>query len=172
MATNWRSFRPCPVAESRYLTRGAIEPAALLAAISDPSLGGTALFLGTVRRGTEDGPVASIEYTAYEDMVDAEFGRILAEAARRWPHGRMVACHRVGTVPAGEASIAIAAAMPHRADAFAACRFVVEEAKRRLPIWKLEILDDGSRRWRDAQPAAAPAPTEGAEGAEGAEGTG
>lgn len=140
------------MAEGRYLTRRPIEPAALLAAVSDPGLGGAALFLGTVRRGSEDGPVASIEYTAYEEMVVAEFDRILAEAGERWPRGRVTACHRLGTVPAGEPSIAIAAAMPHRADAFAACRYVIEEAKQRLPIWKQEILDDGTRRWRGPHP--------------------
>ncbi len=143
------------MAEGRYLTRRPIDPAALLAAVSDPGLGGAALFLGTVRRGPEDGPVASIEYTAYEEMVVAEFDRILAEAGQRCPGGRVVACHRLGTVPAGEASIAIAAAMPHRADAFAACRYIIEEVKRRLPIWKQEILDDGTRRWRgDPSPVA------------------
>lgn len=143
------------MAEGRYLTRRPIEPASLLAAVSDPGLGGAALFLGTVRRGSEDGPVTSIEYTAYEEMVVAEFDRILAEARERWPNGRLAVCHRLGTVPAGEASIAIAAATPHRADAFAACRYVIEEVKRRLPVWKQEILDDGTRRWRgDPHPMA------------------
>jgi len=143
------------VAEGRYLTRRPIEPEALLAAVRDAGLGGTALFLGTVRRGTEDGPVAGIEYTAYEEMVVAEFDRIVAEARQRWPGGRVAACHRLGTVPAGEASIAIAAAMPHRADAFAVCRYVIEEVKRRLPVWKQEVLDDGVRRWREGPAAEA-----------------
>lgn len=99
--------------------------------------------------------MTSIEYTAYEEMVVAEFDRILAEARERWPNGRLAVCHRLGTVPAGEASIAIAAATPHRADAFAACRYVIEEVKRRLPVWKQEILDDGTRRWRgDPHPMA------------------
>ncbi len=137
------------MAEGRYLTRRPIEPAALLAAVSDAGLGGAALFLGTVRRGAEDGPVTAIEYSAYEEMVVAEFDRILDEVRARWPGGRVAACHRLGTVPAGEASIAIAAAMPHRAEAFAACRYVIEEVKRRLPVWKQEILDDGTRRWRE-----------------------
>lgn len=136
------------MAEGRYLTRQAIDPAALVAAVGQPGLGGAVLFLGTTRRSPEDGPVAAIEYSAYEEMAVAEFDRILEEARTRWPAGRVAACHRLGTVPAGEASIAIAAAMPHRAEAFAACRYVIEEAKRRLPVWKQEVLDDGSRRWR------------------------
>ncbi|HLB37074.1 MAG TPA: molybdenum cofactor biosynthesis protein MoaE [Gemmatimonadales bacterium] len=145
------------MAEGRYLTRRPIEPEALLAAVNHPGLGGTVLFLGTVRCGPDDGPVTAIEYTAYEEMVAAEFDRILGEARQRWPGGRVAACHRLGTVPAGEASIAIAAAMPHRADAFAACRYVIEEVKRRLPVWKQEVMDDGTRRWREAQAGAEPA---------------
>ncbi len=153
------------MAEGRCLTREAIDPAGLLAAVSQPGLGGAVLFLGTTRRSAEDGPVAAIEYSAYEEMAVAEFGRILEEARSRWPGGRVAACHRLGTVPAGQASIGIAAAMPHRAEAFAACRYVIEEAKRRLPVWKREIMDDGTRRWR-ANPTAA------GEEAEGAGGTG
>lgn len=113
------------------------------------------LFLGSVRRGAEDGPVGTIEYTAYEEMVRAEAERILGETRAKWPAGRVALIHRVGRVPAGESSIAIAAAMPHRAEAFAACRYLIEEAKRRLPVWKREWLDDGTSRWRsDASPAA------------------
>jgi len=141
------------VAEGRYLTRDVIDPARLLAAVGQPKLGGAVLFLGTSRKSPEDGPVAAIEYSAYEEMAEAEFERILTEARSRWPLGSLAACHRLGTVPAGEASIAIAAAMPHRAEAFAACRYVIEEAKRRLPVWKREIMDDGTRRWRANQTA-------------------
>lgn len=136
------------MAEGRYLTREAIDPSGLLAEVSRPGLGGAVLFLGTTRRSAEDGPIAAIEYSAYEEMAQAEFDRILDEARSRWPGGRVAACHRLGTVPAGEASIAIAAAMPHRDEAFAACRYVIEEAKRRLPVWKQEVMDDGTRRWR------------------------
>lgn len=143
------------MAEGRYLTQRPIEPATLLATVSDGALGGAALFLGTVRRSPEDGPVVAIEYTAYEAMAVAECDRILAEARERWPGGRLAMCHRLGRVSAGEASIAIAAAMPHRAEAFAACRYVIEEAKRRLPIWKREILEDGTGRWPEPHPAAA-----------------
>lgn len=144
------------MAETPYLTREPIQPGRLLAAVSDPELGGVVLFLGSVRRGGEDGPVSAIEYRAYEDMLAAEFDRILAEARSQWPDGRIAGCHRVGRIPAGEASIGIAAAMPHRAEAFAACRYVIEEVKRRLPVWKQEWFDDGTRRWHDAGPAASP----------------
>ena len=148
MGTRWPCCRHSPVAERAYLTRAPIRPGELLAAVSDPALGGVVLFLGSVRRSEEDGPVVAIEYSAYEEMVAAELDRILAEARERWPAARLAAVHRVGTVPAGEASIGIAAAMPHRADAFGACRYVIEEIKRRLPIWKRELFDDGRQAWK------------------------
>ena len=137
----------------------------MLRSVGDLGLGAVTLFLGVVRRGAEDGPVAAIEYTAYDAMLAAEWERILAEAGRRWPGLRVAACHRLGVVPVGEASIAVAAAAPHRAEAFAACRYVIEEAKRRLPVWKQEILDDGTRRWRANQAAGPEAvPPRGGEG--------
>ncbi len=133
----------------KYLSHSPIDPAALLAEVSDPGCGGTALFLGTVRRSEEDGPVRAIEYSAYEEMAEAECEKILAETKDRWPEVRCAIKHRLGEVPAGEVSIAVAAAAPHRAEAFTACRYLIEEAKKRLPIWKRELMDDGTRRWRE-----------------------
>lgn len=133
----------------KYATRQPIRLDALLAQVAGPGRGGTACFLGTVRAGPEDGPVEHIEYSAYESMLESEVGRILAEAAEQWPEAAVAAQHRLGDVPLGEASMAVVAAAPHREVAFAACRHVVEEAKRRLPVWKREILADGSAAWRD-----------------------
>lgn len=140
----------------RFSTHDPIDLSALLAAVAAPERGGTAVFVGTVRRGDDDGPVERIEYAAYEEMLDAEFSRILREAHARWPEAALAAQHRLGPVPAGEASIAIAAAAPHRAEAFAACRYVIEAVKERLPVWKREILDDGAAHWRDNRGARAP----------------
>jgi molybdopterin synthase catalytic subunit len=130
------------------LTRAPIDVADLLAAVSDPRLGGTAVFLGSVRRGAEDGAVAAIEYIAYEEMAEAELERIVLEGTERWPVSRIEVRHRLGRIPAGEASIAVVAAAPHRAEAFAACRYVIEEVKGRLPVWKKEIDENGSAVWR------------------------
>lgn len=149
MGTSWPCSRRSRAAEVRHVTRSAIDLTALLAQVASPERGGTASFLGTVRRGADDGPVARIEYRAYEEMLEAEFARILDEAAARWPRARVAAQHRLGDVQAGEASIGVVAAAPHRAEAFDACRFVIEEAKQRLPVWKREILDDGTAAWRD-----------------------
>ncbi len=138
------------------VTHEPIDLTRLVAEVSGPGRGGTVLFVGSVRRGPDDGPVRAIEYSAYEEMVAPEVERILGEAAARWPDARFAAQHRVGRVPLGEPSIAVAAGAPHRAEAFAACRFVIEEAKKRLPVWKKEQFDDGSTRWRDDEAAPSP----------------
>ncbi len=132
-----------------YLTRSQIALDTLLAEVSSPERGGTCVFLGTVRNGPAEDGVTAIEYSAYEAMVEAEFGRLVADARGRWPEARIAVRHRLGTIPAGEASIAIAAAAPHRAQAFEACRFVIEEVKRRIPVWKKELRGDGSEVWVD-----------------------
>jgi len=126
------------------LTRHPIDVADLLAAVQSAERGGTCVFLGTVRN---DDDVTGIEYSAYDDMALAEIERILAEARDRWPQSRVILQHRLGLIPVGEASIAIAAAAPHRDAAFAACRYVIEEVKKRLPIWKKELRGDGSATW-------------------------
>ena len=129
-----------------YLTRSSISVESLLATVQSPDRGGTCVFLGTVR-GEED--VTAIDYSAYDDMAVAEIERILAEAAQRWKEARVTLQHRLGLVPVGETSIGIAAAAPHRDEAFAACRYVIEEVKRRLPVWKKELHVDGSATWVD-----------------------
>ena len=132
-----------------YLTRTPILVDQLLAEVSSPELGGTCAFLGTVRNGPEEHGVAAIEYSAYDEMVDAELGRIVSEARERWPRARASVRHRIGKIPAGEASIAIVVAAPHRAQAFEACRYVIEEIKRRVPVWKKEVRLDGTAVWVD-----------------------
>ncbi len=133
----------------KRLTREPLLVDALIREVAGPERGGTCVFLGTVRNGSEEGGVTAIEYSAYEPMADAELERILGEVRERWPTARAALRHRLGRVPAGEASIAIAAAAPHRAEAFAACRHVIEEVKRRLPIWKKEYRVDGTASWVD-----------------------
>lgn len=128
-----------------FLTDHPIDVAALLAEVSGPGCGGAVLFLGTVRRAPEDGEVVGIEYSAYPAMAEAEFGRIVTEALGRWPAARIALRHRVGYVPTGEASIAIAVAAPHRAEAYDASRYVIEETKKRVPVWKKEHLATGAR---------------------------
>ena len=141
-----------------YLTRSPISLDLLVAEVSAPERGGTCMFLGTVRNGPDEQGVTTIEYSAYEEMVEAEFVRLLTDARARWPDARIAVRHRLGTIPVGEASIAIAAAAPHRAQAFEACRYVIEEVKRRVPVWKKELHLDGSEVWVDpsGRPTARP----------------
>jgi molybdopterin synthase catalytic subunit len=142
-----------------FLIREPITVDALLAEVSSAERGGMCLFLGTVRNGPEEHGVTAIEYSAYEQMVEAEFGRLLADATARWPEARIAVRHRLGTIPVGAASIAIAAAAPHRAQAFEACRFVIEEVKRRIPVWKKELRVDGTEVWVDPSGRSAAKPS-------------
>src|SRR2546425_62802 len=129
---------------SAYLSREPISVDALIAQAATPECGGTCLFLGTVRNGPAESGVAAIEYTAYDDMAEAELQRIVADARERWPGARIALRHRLGRVAVGEPSIAIVAAAPHRAQAFEACRYVIEEVKHRLPVWEKELRADGT----------------------------
>ena len=135
-----------------HLARGQIDLARMLRDVASEGRGGTVSFLGSVRRGDEDGPVVAIEYFAYEEMANAEIERIISEAVARWPGSVVAATHRIGRVAVGEESVAVVAAARHRAEAFAVCRYVIDETKKRVPIWKKEILENGAERWRENQP--------------------
>jgi molybdopterin synthase catalytic subunit len=137
-----------------FLTDQPLDAAALLADIASTGCGASILFLGTVRNAPEDGDIEGIEYSAYPEMAESEFGRIVAEAAQRWPQARVSLRHRTGYIPTGEASIAIAVAAPHRAEAYDCSRYLIEETKKRVPVWKKERLASGETRW--VEPAGAP----------------
>jgi molybdopterin synthase catalytic subunit len=139
-------------AMSPWLTDRPIDVGQLLEDVASAGAGGTVAFLGTVRRTAEDGDITAIEYSAYQEMAEVEFGRIVAEALAQWPQARVALRHRVGLVPLGEASVAIVTAAPHRAEAYAASRFLIEETKRRAPIWKKERLASGEARWVEGRP--------------------
>jgi molybdopterin synthase catalytic subunit len=105
--------------------------------------GAVAVFLGLVRNHNLDREVRHLEYEAFEPMARTVFGRIAAEVAVRWPGARLALHHRVGRLEIGDASVAIAAATPHRADAFAVCRYAIERVKHIAPIWKREFFEGG-----------------------------
>ena len=145
---------------SRLVT-SALDPARLLAEVADPAHGAAILFVGTVRDVNEGRAVTGIDYSAYAGMAERELTAIVTEAAARFGTPHVVVEHRVGTLAVGEASVAIAVAHPHRAAAYDASRFVIEELKRRVPIWKREHYADGTREWVDptrASFASAPMP--------------
>lgn len=123
-----------------------LEP--LVREVEAPEHGAVATFLGLVRDHHAGRQVTRLEYQAYGPMAEAECTRIIAEAEGRWPC-RVALRHRVGVLAIGEAAVAIAVGSGHRAEAFEACRFVIEELKRRVPIWKREGYADGSEAWVD-----------------------
>lgn len=129
-----------------FLTRAPLDLGRLVARVTAPARGGIACFLGVVRDHHAGRTVASLEYSAYEAMAEAECARIAAEARARW-QAEVALEHRLGHLEVGDAAVAIAAAAPHRDAAFAACRYVIEEVKRRVPIWKRERFTDGSETW-------------------------
>jgi molybdopterin synthase catalytic subunit len=120
----------------------------LVGRVSAPERGAVACFLGVVRDHHDGKSVRRLEYSAYGPMAEAECGRIVAEACARWD-ADIALEHRTGMLEVGDAAVAIAAAAPHRNAAFAACRHVIEEVKRRVPIWKREYYADGTVGWVD-----------------------
>ena len=131
-----------------------IDPVSILAEIASTGNGATVLFLGTVREVNEGRPVTGIDYTAYSAMAETELESIATEAAARFQTPHIVVEHRIGTLGLGETSIAIAVAHPRRAASFEAARMIIEEVKRRVPIWKREHYADGTREWIDPTRAA------------------
>ena len=134
----------------------AIDATALIAEVASDANGATSLFLGTVRDVNDGRAVSGMEYTAYDAMASRELERIVSEAAEQFGGVTMVVEHRVGTLALGDVSVAIAASHPHRRDALDATRFVIEELKRRVPIWKREHYTDGTRDWVDPSSSIAP----------------
>ena len=105
--------------------------------------GAVVTFLGLVRNHNAGRRVQYLEYEAYEPLALKTFEQIASELGHRWPEARLAVHHRVGRLEIGEASVAIAAASPHRRDAYAACRYAIERVKQVAPIWKREFFDGG-----------------------------
>lgn len=132
---------------SVLITADPIDPAALLAKAGSDEDGAVVLFMGTVRSSNEGRRVSGIRYEAYLEMAEAVLSEIVSEAGEQVDHARIAAVHRIGEVGVGECSVAIAVSTPHRAEAFEAARYVIEEIKKRLPVWKHEAYRDGARVW-------------------------
>ena len=121
-----------------------IDPGALVSEVSGPPSGAIALFLGTVRDHSPGRQgITHLDYEAYEAHVVAKIEEIVEEATARWPVNGVVVEHRVGRVELTEASVAVAVACAHRAEAFEAARYLIDELKSRAPIWKKEVWPDG-----------------------------
>ncbi|WP_457653938.1 molybdenum cofactor biosynthesis protein MoaE [Rhodocaloribacter sp.] len=129
------------------LVHDPIDVAEAAAFLADPRAGGLDLFIGTTRRWTGDAETLELSYECYAPMAMKEMRRLVEEAMTRWPLVRACIRHRLGTVPVAEASVLIGVAAPHRADAFEACRFLIDRLKRQVPIWKRETYADGRLEW-------------------------
>ncbi len=116
--------------------------------VTDASAGGIDIFLGITRReNRDDRELVSLRYEAYGPMAQQQFEAFAADARRQWPIVKLAILHRVGTVAIGEPSVIVAVSSPHRAEAFAACRWIIDTLKQQLTVWKEERWGDGSGSW-------------------------
>lgn len=125
------------------VTEKALNLQELIAFVGDPEAGAVAIFIGTARNHNEGRKVISLEYEAYAEMAEKELVQLGQEAQQQWKLCRLGIVHRIGPVQIGEPSVMIAVSAAHRQDAFAACRFAIEEIKKRVPIWKKEVFEGG-----------------------------
>jgi molybdopterin synthase catalytic subunit len=117
--------------------------------VADPYAGGIDLFLGTTRqeKSAENRELIALDYEAYEQMALEQMRHLANRAREKWPIVKIAMLHRTGRVNVGEPSVVIAVSTPHRSDAFEACRFLIDELKKDVAIWKKEVWSDGSASW-------------------------
>ena len=137
------------------IVRAPIDVAALRAALADPSCGGYAAFEGWVRDSNEGQRVRQLEYEAYEALAVREAERIVVEAVARFGIAHAACAHRVGKLTIGELAVWVGVSAPHRDEAFRACRYIIDEIKHRLPIWKKEHYVSGDSGWVNCERCAA-----------------
>jgi len=129
------------------LTNDPIDAMELTSFATVSTVGAVILFLGTVRELTAGRRTLALDYEAYPEMALAKLNEIADEAMEKWPLERIGIIHRLGHLELTEASVAVAVSSPHRADAFQAGQYVIDELKVRVPIWKKENWDDGTTEW-------------------------
>jgi len=119
--------------------------------VQDDQAGGIDVFIGTVRDRTEDKNVTHLEFESYEAMAVSELRKIIERASEKWSLLKISVHHRLGKVEIGEAAVVIAVSAAHRDAAFNGCRFIIDELKKTVPIWKKEVFEDGEI-WVSAHP--------------------
>lgn len=129
------------------LTLEPIDAEALKKSLANPAAGGFCSFEGWVRNLNEGRTVERLEYEAYEPLVISEGRRVLAEAKRKFPYLEARCVHRAGLLEIGDLAVWVGVASAHRDEAFKACRYIIDELKARLPIWKKEHYVDGDSGW-------------------------
>jgi molybdopterin synthase catalytic subunit len=125
------------------LTHEPLQRDELIASIAHPSVGGIVVFEGVVRDNARGKQIRYLEYEVYEEMAEQQIRAIIEEAERRWHIERIAVAHRFGRLEIGEASVIIVVAAPHRAEAFEACRYIIDTLKTTVPIWKKEVATNG-----------------------------
>ena len=130
-----------------YLTSEAIDVNKALVEHQNSTVGGTIIFLGTVREvSSENSKLSNLVYEAYETMAEEIFSEIESEARQKWELEGITISHRIGKLKAGEVSVIIIVSSKHRKEAFECCRYIIENVKARVPIWKMEITIRG-KKW-------------------------
>jgi MoaE-MoaD fusion protein len=125
------------------ITDAPIDPRAVEDAVSWPGAGAVLTFLGIARDNFGGRAVQALEYEAYTEMAVPVMEQIRDDLVARWPDARLAIVHRTGRLAIGEASVVIAVASPHRAAAYEASRYAIDELKVRVPVWKKEVYADG-----------------------------
>jgi molybdopterin synthase catalytic subunit len=136
------------------LTPDPIDVTALTESVRVPHCGGVVLFLGTVRDLTGEQVTAYLEYESYAPMAEKKLAEVEAAVRERWPVGGVAIAHRVARLAVGDVAVAVAVSCPHRAEAFAACRFAIDSVKELVPIWKKDHAPDGTGDWVHPSPSA------------------
>ena len=126
------------------LTRAPLDRDALIARVMHPGAGALVTFDGVVRDNARGHAVHYLEYEAYVEMAEGQLRAIAAEVQARWGIAQVAIAHRFGRMEIGETSVFIAVASPHRAEAFDACRYIIDTLKTTVPIWKKEVGPDGA----------------------------
>ena len=129
------------------ITTAAIEPDALRERLFDPGAGAYCGFEGWIRNQNEGKAVLRLEYEAYEPLAVSEGENIIAEAKAKFPHLHAHCVHRMGMLEIGDCAVWVGVSAPHREEAFQACRYIIDQLKVRLPIWKKEHYADGHSGW-------------------------
>ena len=129
------------------ITSDIIDPQMLLHAVHSTAAGAVVLFLGTTREFTRGRQTSTLYYECYPAMAEAKLRELAAQAWEKWALTQVAVEHRVGEVPLGEVSVAIAVSAAHRGDAFAAGQWLIDTLKQEVPIWKREQWADGSTDW-------------------------
>ncbi len=129
------------------MTVDPIDPDALRRELFDPAAGAYCAFEGWVRNENEGHTVRRLEYEGYEPVAITEGEKILAEARENFAHLQAHFVHRTGMLEIGDCAVWVGVASPHRDEAFHACRYIIDELKHRLPIWKKEHYADGHSGW-------------------------